>query len=372
MFSDFLREYKTKIRLSEHNHRQDRNIYDVFKKVLKVRKSVAVIFTMLFSFTVTVSYASPQYYDVAIVDGEKLYDYVSPNTTVSDLLERTGVELNEYDVVSPELGSYLSSAQKVVIQRVKRVSVKIGEETKEYFTSKNTVGEFLEERGIDLNYHDIINIPADTELEIDNELEIIRVMRRIVKVETEIPFETKTISDTSMSISDSKIVTPGVNGIDCETYEVLMHNGVEIERELISKERTKEPVTQVKAVGAMAAGTKVLQKAQDFSYSRVISCNATAYDLSFQSCGKWPGGPGYGITASGTHAKYGTVAVDPRVIPLGTRMYIESADGSFVYGYCVAEDTGGAIKGNKVDLFFNSYSECMQFGRRSVNVYILD
>jgi 3D (Asp-Asp-Asp) domain-containing protein len=103
-----------------------------------------------------------------------------------------------------------------------------------------------------------------------------------------------------------------------------------------------------------------------------LTCQATAYDLSFESCGKYPGEPGYGITASGTYAKVGTVAVDPRVIPLGTKMYIVSTDGSYVYGYCTAEDTGGGIKGNKVDLFYNTRNECMQFGRRSVRVYILN
>jgi len=372
MFSDSLMNLKSKIsNMSEHKHRHDRNIYDVFRKVIRFRKGVATVFALFFTFTVTVSYASPQYFDVAIVDGDNFYDFVSPRTTVADLLADSGVELSEYDRVSPGLNSYISASQTVVVQRIKRVSVSIAGETKDYFTAAETVGEFLDEKGIDLNYHDIINVSPESKLETDNHLEIVRVVRRIVKVETEIPFDTKTVSDTSMSISDSKIVTPGVTGIDCQTYEVLMHDGVEISRELVSTERTREPVTQVKAVGTLG-GTKMLNKAADFSYSKVITCNATAYDLSFQSCGKWPGDPGYGITASGTHAKYGTVAVDPRVIPLGTRMYIESADGSFVYGYCVAEDTGGAIKGNKVDLFFNSYSECMQFGRRNVNVYILD
>lgn len=71
-------------------------------------------------------------------------------------------------------------------------------------------------------------------------------------------------------------------------------------------------------------------------------------------------------------AAWGRVAVDPRVIPLGTRMYIETADGSLIYGYAVAADTGGAIKGNIVDLYFNTYQECVNFGRRAVKVYILD
>ncbi len=370
MFSDFLSSKSEKLNMSEHNHRRDRNIYDVFKKVIRFRKGVATILTVLFSFTVTASYASPQYFEVSIVDGDNQYTTSSLATTVEDLLKENGVELSEYDSVYPKLNEFVSGPQTVVVNRVNKVTVKLDGETKEYYTSAETVGEFIKERGIDLNYRDTISLPLETKLSRDTDLEIVRIIKRIVKVETEIPFNTKTVSDTSMSISDSKIITKGVNGIDCQTYEVILHNGVEISRELVSKERTREPVTEVKAVGTK--GGKVTKKADDFSYSKVITCNATAYDLSFQSCGKRPGDRGYGITASGTYAKYGTVAVDPRVIPLGTRMYIESADGSFVYGYCVAEDTGGAIKGNKVDLFFNSYSECMQFGRRNVNVYILD
>ncbi len=371
MFSDLLSTYKfRKLNMSEHNHRRDRNIYDVFKNVFRFRKSVAIVFAVVFSFTVTASYASPQYFEIEIADGDNLFKTSSQTTTVGDLLKENGIELTEYDSVYPKLNEFVSASQTVVVNRVNKVTVKLDGETKEYYTSANTVGDFIKERGIDLNYHDSISLPLDTKLNRDTKLEIVRVIKRIVKVETEIPYATRTVSDTSMSISDSKIITKGVNGIDCQTYEVILQNGVEISRELVSKERTREPVTEVKAVGAK--GGKVTKKGDDFSYSKVITCNATAYDLSFQSCGKRPGDRGYGITASGTYAKYGTVAVDPRVIPLGTRMYIESADGSFVYGYCVAEDTGGAIKGNKVDLFFNSYSECMQFGRRNVNVYILD
>ena len=373
MFSDYCSNLKSKISaLSEHKRHQDRNIYDVFKKVMRFKKGVATVFTLLFTFTAMVSYAAPQYFDVEIIDGKSTFGLATAGTTVEELLANSGVEVSEYDMVTPGLDSYVNSSQTVVVQRVKKVSVTVSGETVQYLTTADTVGDFLKEKSIDVNYHDIINLPLETKLKTDNELEIVRVVRRIVKEETEVPFETKTVRDTSLSISDSKILTQGVTGIDCQTYEVVLHDGVEITRELVSKERTREPVAEVKAVGAASGGVRLLEKGDDFSYSKVITCNATAYDLSFQSCGKWPGDPGYGITASGTHAKYGTVAVDPRVIPLGTRMYIESTDGSFVYGYCVAEDTGGAIKGNTVDLFFSSYNECMQFGRRSVKVYILD
>ncbi|HZJ98400.1 MAG TPA: 3D domain-containing protein, partial [Tissierellaceae bacterium] len=93
---------------------------------------------------------------------------------------------------------------------------------------------------------------------------------------------------------------------------------------------------------------------------------ATAYDLSFESCGKHPDHPAYGITASGTKARLGVVAVDPKVIPLGTKLYVEG------YGNAIAEDVGGAIKGRLLDVFFNTKNECIQWGRKQVNVWIVD
>lgn len=89
---------------------------------------------------------------------------------------------------------------------------------------------------------------------------------------------------------------------------------------------------------------------------------ATGYTAGYESTGKNPGDPGYGVTATGTRARRGTVAVDPSVIPFGTKMYIPG------YGYGVAEDTGGAIKGNRIDLFFDDVDEALQWGRKSVSI----
>jgi len=71
-------------------------------------------------------------------------------------------------------------------------------------------------------------------------------------------------------------------------------------------------------------------------------------------------------------ARVGAIAVDPKVIPLGTKMYILSSGGTWIYGVAVAEDTGGSIKGYKIDLFFDTYDECINFGVRSAAVYILE
>jgi len=104
----------------------------------------------------------------------------------------------------------------------------------------------------------------------------------------------------------------------------------------------------------------------DFSYSEVYTMEATAYTAGPESTGKRPGMPGYGITASGMHVQPGVIAVDPRLIPLGTHVYVKG------YGYSIAADTGGAIKGRRIDVYMETLSQAYQWGRRSVKVYILD
>ena len=94
--------------------------------------------------------------------------------------------------------------------------------------------------------------------------------------------------------------------------------------------------------------------------------SSTAYDISFESCGKNPGDKYYGITASGIPVRPGIVAVDPRVIPLGTWLYVEG------YGIALAADKGGAIKGNRIDLFYESTKVVDRYGRKTVKVYVLD
>jgi len=106
-------------------------------------------------------------------------------------------------------------------------------------------------------------------------------------------------------------------------------------------------------------------------YSEVMQLEATAYCPCYSCCGKYPGNKWYNITATGTKGRVGVIAVDPRVIPLGTKVYIEGLNGAKNYGYAVAEDTGGAIKGQIIDLYLNTHKETINWGRQQVKVYIL-
>ena len=206
-----------------------------------------------------------------------------------------------------------------------------------------------------------------------------------VSVEEKEIEETEVIKSSSIYInnpylySDQKVtVQKGSSGEKKIVYKVRYENGVETSKIMISEMITKVPVDSIVEIGTKQRPKKAItgfttMPNEDVPpYKSCIIAEATAYDLSYESCGKNPGDRGYGITASGMQARYGVVAVDPRVIPLGTKLYITSVDGSWTYGEAIAGDTGGAIKGNRVDLFFNTRAECMNFGRRQIKVYILE
>ena len=129
-------------------------------------------------------------------------------------------------------------------------------------------------------------------------------------------------------------------------------------------------VTTVNSSDRIASVTKnddgsgyiTMNSGATLSFSKTLGVTGTAYTGGIGSVGF--------TTASGTRVREGVVAVDKRVIPLGTRMYIVSNDGRYSYGVAVAEDTG--VRGNHVDLYYDTYNECINFGRRSCTVYILE
>lgn len=366
----------------------------------KCKKVIMVL--VMFIVSVTTGYASPVQDSVTIVDGDNTYKVYTDATVVGDIIEEQGIEIKKSDFLYPHEDSVINSNGTIFIKRLKKLDVNCDGKWVTYWTDAETYGEFMEENRIELGEEDYYVAKADTPLETSgNTMAVVRVSHKVEEITEEIPFGTKTENDSSLTKGKKVTKVQGVPGTKTVTYDIKYSNGTEIGRTVKSETITKEPVDEVVSVGtaqpavtasapvssassssasassapaatySSGSGNTITVNGQTISYKKSITCSATAYDLSFESTGKRPGDYGYGITASGTYCKRGTVAVDPRVIPLGTKMFIVSADGSIVYGYCTAEDTGGAIKGNKVDLFYNSRAECMQFGRRNVIVYIL-
>lgn len=240
---------------------------------------------------------------------------------------------------------------------------------KTYKTSCKTVKELLSDLKIKVDDDDIVIPNLDTELKSEGKISIIKVDVKVIEKEVEAPFKTIKKKNKELTHKQSKILIQGVNGknkVKCKEYYA---GDKLIKEEVIHVETIVKPIDQVFEEGTKDVFTN---DRGDFTARKAIKMVATAYEAGPRSTGKRPGDKGYGITASGARAKRGTVAVDPRVIPLGTKLYIKSlTPGVPDYGFAIAQDTGGAIKGNKIDLFMDTVWECLQFGRRPVMVYIL-
>ncbi len=197
-----------------------------------------------------------------------------------------------------------------------------------------------------------------------------KVYSEEVTVDETINFNTVKRLNTELPAGETVTVREGVLGEKKVAYEVKYENGKEISRKAISEVITVAPVDKIVEYGNKTETQEipaVSTEAGVLDYKKVITCEATAYDLSAEENGGYAG-----QTATGVPLDRGVIAVDPRIIPLGSRVYIEALDGSWTYGYAVAADTGGAIKGYRVDLCYRTQSECIQFGRRQCRVYILN
>ena len=167
-----------------------------------------------------------------------------------------------------------------------------------------------------------------------------------------------------------KIESGGKFGSGMIEYEVVYQNGNEISRTFLGQEKLVSEESEKVLLGKEKY--LVLEDGSPYRYSKVLNMVATAYDLSYASCGKNPGDLGYGVTYSGTRARPGVVAVDPRVISLKSKLYVESLDYTKDYGFSSAEDTGSAIKGNRIDIFIGNNRSALRYGKRGVKVYVLD
>jgi len=150
------------------------------------------------------------------------------------------------------------------------------------------------------------------------------------------------------------------------TTTIIYIGGVEQNREVTNRVVIEEPVNSIIDIGQGRLGALADVTAPDFHYVRRVRMEATAYTAGFSCTGKHPWDPWYRITASGREVEHGIVAVDRRVIPLGTRLYVEG------YGFALAADVGGAIRGYKIDLFMEELQDALRFGRRHLYVWILE
>jgi len=235
-----------------------------------------------------------------------------------------------------------------------------------------TVGQLLQRLELKIGEGDLLTGTEDTRTFDRMHLRIGKVLRQEQTYTAVLPCNTLCCADFTLPAGTQQILRQGRNGELIRTAEVTYVNGIEESRRILSEQVLVQPLDTIVAVGTgqqepeeegnslpvIGNGMITLPTGEVLTYDRVISSLATAY------CDK-------GKTATGTQARVGAIAVDPAYIPYGTRMFIMAANGSYVYGIAVAEDCGGDIKGDRMDLYMPTYEQCMAFGRRVCTIYFL-
>lgn len=373
-------------------HRQNRRRFFV-RLPHRVLAILAMIATLAAILTLTV-FAQNSY---VITDGDFVTVHKSYSSDPDVVLDEVGIELSEEDTYTTTFDDGVS---RIDIQRMQMVTVVHRGEESVIGTYGETVGALLRRAGIELHEGDVLSCEADSPTHDGMVLEIVNRKTVTEEYDEIVPYQTNYFEDPTLEAGTELVLVDGVNGVIRYTAKVVYENGVEISREIIDEETTTNAVTklvirssdrtlreqpdepehripqqtvpaedeteqptQQPAVSTeeISDNTITTSTGASYSYTDVLTVTATAY-----SC------EGYtGYTYSGTVARVGAIAVDPKVIPIGTKMYIVSNDGQYVYGYCVAEDTGGSIIGNRIDLYFDTFAECWDFGVRTCTVYIL-
>ncbi|MEL1134854.1 ubiquitin-like domain-containing protein [Desulfitobacterium sp. THU1] len=285
------------------------------------------------------------------VDGQ-LYSGRTTAPTVGEALEdlsnRLGLNLKVTDEVNIDRESIMAADAKLEVRRAVPIKVQVDAQEINTYLAPRTVEEALEKLEIVLSEKDKVSLPMNHMLEAEDEIRVVRVEEKVETIKSEVPYQTVAqAGDFPVGLPD-RIVTRGTSGEHEQVVKITLEDGKEVSRQVLRQEVLRAPVTQVVSRGSQ---TKVSRGGQTIEFKRAYLMRATAYS-------------GGGVTATGHNVRYGTIAVDPRVIPLGTKVYVEG------YGEATALDTGGAIKGNRVDLYMNTEAAAWSWGVRSVVVYV--
>jgi len=304
-----------------------------------------------------------------IQDGGVRQVVFSDATEPSEVLAEAGIELARADIV--EMNEE-GMRPEITVRRAMLVRINNGGHSMVTHSYGETVGELLERNGLGLNEADVIDVDLAAETFDGMELNIDRWVTVTETFTEAVAYDTEYVERGNMLKGKEKVLTEGVEGEVEHTATVTYFNGQEVSREILSSTQTVDPVNKVIARGTLEAeegkltigdGVIVTADGEVYTYNRTMKVKATAYTHTDAGCNK--------TTATGTTVHWGTVAVDPKLIPYGTKMFIVSNDGKFVYGLSAAEDCGGSIKGNRIDLYMPTTKQCFNFGVRNCTIYFL-
>ena len=306
---------------------------------------------------------------VTIMDGDSVMTVNGYHNESSALLAEAGISLGDHDSVETD------EAGNLVIVRRFPITLIDGASVRTVYTEGGTVADLLTEEKITCGEYDELNYTANTELFKNMRLELKRVEYVYAENTVSIPRGSRTVYSSGLW-SGTKKVSQGSDGQKLVTSRIKMVNGEATDESTVVNEKILEnPVDDVVTVGTKTNGSWVSHLTPSkpieldaagapMYYSKLVTGIASAYSpIDGRS------------SATGVYLEAGYVAVNPKVIPYGSKLYIRTTDGSVIYGYAIAADTGGFVHmfpDRVVDLFFESEAAAEQFGLRNIQIYVLE
>ncbi|MFE5431504.1 ubiquitin-like domain-containing protein [Peribacillus simplex] len=301
---------------------------------------------------------------IVMVQDGKTKDVWSTADTVDELLKDQNLSVKEQDKITPSKNTKLKANMEVAIDKAFSLKLVVGGDEKQVWSTSTTVADFLKQQGVKLNDLDRVEPGLTEKVEAENTVNVVRIEKVTDVVEEPVDFAVITKKDDSLSKGKEKIVKEGKDGLISKEYEVIKENGKEVKRELLSEKVVNKKQDKVVTVGTRTTVAQASRGVTNVSSSsgKEIYVSSTAYTASCKGCS--------GVTSTGVDLKSNPgakiIAVDPNVIPMGSKVYVDG------YGYAVAADKGGAIKGNRIDVFFSSKNDAYRWGVKRVKVRVLD
>jgi uncharacterized protein YabE (DUF348 family) len=313
-------------------------------------KVLPVLLTVLLVVFAYAAYLVIEKEVTVIVDGTPtVYKTLKPD--VGSFFEENNIKVYPKDLVSHELSAKLTEGEVIKITRAFDVSVLADGKETTVRTTPETVAGILQKANIVLGEKDIVEPATTTWVDKSvSRIVVSRITEEFITKTEPIAFKVEYKEDPTLERGIRRILQKGKEGVKENTIKITYKDGQRIHEELVATKTLKEPVNQVIANGVIQVASRGGQR---FEFSRALVARASAYTHTGSR------------TSTGTMPKVGTVAVDPSVIPLGSKLYVEG------YGFGRAEDIGSAIKGNAIDVFLETEKECRRWGRRTVKVYVL-
>ncbi len=306
-----------------------------------------------------------------ITDGEKTLVHTTSERNPESVLEEAGLVLDAQDTFTTARGT---DETEITVRRCQTIYLTYQGETVEVTSYGETLEALLDRLGYTAYGKHVASVALDTQTFDGMNVTVDDMVQSEQTFTQELPFETIYREDDSLPAGDTRVSVKGVPGQARVTANVTYVNAIEKSSTIVSETVLQKPVNEVILVGTskpgkgaskapiIGDGVIITADGEILTYSRSQRFITTAYSHLDPGCDM--------ITATGTTVRIGTVAVDPTVVAYGTRMFIVTEDGEYVYGIGTAEDCG--VKGRHLDLYFPTREQCIQFGGRKATVYFLD